>query len=73
MIDYELVYKGQSKYNITIDDSVFRYELPFKTALNAFLLMFLCLVVLGAIVLLLSVFNKKSSAFYCAYCLSGLW
>ena len=59
VVDYELVYKAKASHNITIDDSVFRYELPFKTALNAFLLMFLCLVVLGSIVLLLSIFGKK--------------
>ncbi len=59
VVDYELVYKGKTSYSITIDDSVFRYDLPFKTALNTFLLMLLCLVVLGSIVLLFSILNKK--------------
>lgn len=59
VIDYDLKYKEIVGSGLSINASVFRYDYPYKTALNALLLMILCLLVLGSIVLFFSVINKK--------------
>ena len=60
VLDYDLKYKEiVGGENMPIDHTVYRYDYPFRTALNAFLLMFLCLLVLGIVVLVFSIINKR--------------
>lgn len=60
VVDFEIKYRKIIGGKNTINASVFRYDYPYRTAVNAFCLMVLCLLVLGTIVLLFSIINKKT-------------
>lgn len=53
---YETVFAGSNLY---IDEQVYKYYMPYKSALHGFILLVFCMIVMGTIVLFFSIIEKK--------------
>ena len=71
VVDFEAKYRKTVGAANTVNASVYRYDYPYQTALNAFCLIVLCLLVLGTIVLIFSIINKKTSGLILCVVLIG--
>ena len=59
-VDFEKHYKYEVIYNnLYIEKEVYRFYSPYEAFLKSFLLMFLVLIIMGTIVLVFSIINKK--------------